>query len=94
MRMTHIMIHPAWHFFSAQIPKGYSTEVVLMGYAHHPAVEGVAETSATSDRVSDRKSVLAYLLEALQVSRRLQAARAMHHYRHLLPKDRADTTGE
>jgi hypothetical protein len=65
-----------------------------MSYAHHPAVERVAEISAGPDRVSRRNSVFKYLLETLHESRRLQAVRAIHHYRHLLQKDRASTTGE
>jgi hypothetical protein len=63
-----------------------------MGYAQHPAVEAVSETSQTIDGVSNRKSVFAYLLEALHGSRRLQAAHAIHQYRHLLARQRVDTT--
>jgi len=65
-----------------------------MSYAQHPAVEGGAEIPAAPDRVSNRKSVFKYLLEALHESRRLQAARAIHQYRHLLQLDGASTTGE
>jgi hypothetical protein len=65
-----------------------------MSYAQHSVVEAVAEISAAPDRVSNRNSVFMYLLEALHESRRLQAARAIRHYRHLLQKDRASTTGE
>jgi hypothetical protein len=63
-----------------------------MSYAHHPPVEGVAEISAAPVRVSN--SVFKYLLEALHESRRRQAVRAIHHYRHLLQKDRAGMTGD
>jgi len=55
---------------------------------HHPAVESASETSATHDQVSNRRSCIAYLLDAFRESRRLQAAREIHRYRHLLQKDR------
>jgi hypothetical protein len=54
---------------------------------HHPAVESASETSATLDQVSNRKSCIAHLLNALRESRRLQAARVIHRNRHLLQKD-------
>jgi hypothetical protein len=90
---THIRIHPARHFSSRKLQGVTVRRLFLMSYAHHPAVERVAEISAGPDRVSRRNSVFKYLLEALHESRRLQAVRAIHHYRHLLQKDRASTTG-
>jgi hypothetical protein len=60
---------------------------VRMKHFHHPAIEGASETAAALDPVSSRKSVFAHLLDALHESRRLQAARLVHHYRHLLQQE-------
>jgi hypothetical protein len=65
-----------------------------MSHTRYPTVEGASETAAAPDRVLNRRSVFARLLEALHESRRLQAAREIHRHRHLLQKHRADTTGE
>jgi hypothetical protein len=59
----------------------------LMKYAHRPAIGSTSETPAVPDRVSSPASCVAHLLDALHQSRRLQAARVIHHYRHLLQKD-------
>jgi hypothetical protein len=55
---------------------------------HHPPTENTSKTSATRDQVSNRRSYIAHLLNALRESRRLQAARVIHRYRHLLQEDR------
>jgi hypothetical protein len=43
-------------------------------------------TIAALVRVSNGKSFFAHLLDALHESRRLQAERVIHHYRHLLQR--------
>jgi hypothetical protein len=55
---------------------------------HRPPIENASKTSATRDQLSNRRSYIAHLFNALRESRRLQAARIIHQYRHLLQEDR------
>jgi hypothetical protein len=52
-----------------------------MTNVRHPAIAGASEAS---DRASTRKGIFTHLLDALHESRRIEAARLIGRYRHLL----------
>jgi hypothetical protein len=63
-----------------------------MKYAHRPAVDSASEIAATRDLASSHKNAFAHLVDALHESRRLQAARLIHHYRYLVQQNRESET--
>ena len=51
------------------------------------SVREVSILQTSSGRSTSRKSLIAWLLEALYVSRSREARRVIHRYRHLIAKD-------